>query len=162
MAIAQKPQFHPLPVIGYPEAYYAKHIKQADEVGNVIAHNAHKVGQYVTLGLEQKRSWEEKSKFFKHTLKHHCAAPADADPDTQAFYQKLRALVIRYGSQEARRLARQEADGYNMRLEMGVAREALVDEAEVFFPSLLGHGDCPDFISPEVYKELQALRDRWV
>ena len=163
MAIAQKSQqFHPLPVIGYPEAYYAKHIKQADQDGNIIAHNAHKVGQYVTLGLEQKRSWEEKAKFFRHTLKHHCAAPADADPDTQAFYKKLRDLVMRYGSQEARRLARQEHDGYNMRLEMGVAREALSEEAEVFFPSLLGHGDCPEFMTPEVFKEIKAMRDRWV
>jgi hypothetical protein len=163
MAIAQKSQqFRPLPVIGYPESYYAKHIKQADEIGDIIAHNAHKVGQYVTLGLEQKRSWEEKAKFFRHTLKHHCATPAGADADTQAFYKKLHDLVIRYASQEVRRLARQEHDGYNMRLEMGVAKDALSEEAEVFFPQLLGHGECPEFLSPEVFKELKAMRDRWV
>jgi len=162
MAIAQKQQFHPLPVIGYPEAYYAKHIKQADADGNVIAHNAHKVGQYVTLGLEQKRTWEEKSKFFRHTLKHHCVAPAGSDADTQAFYKKLHDLVIRYASQEIRRLVRQETDGYSMRLEMGVPRETLVEEAEVFFPKLIGHGECPEFVSPEAFKEIRALRDKWV
>jgi len=59
-------------------------------MGTSIAHNAHKVGQYVTLGLEQKRSWEEKAKFFRHTLKHHCVVPPDADPDTQAFYKSFR------------------------------------------------------------------------
>jgi hypothetical protein len=163
MAIAQKPQrFHPLPVIGYPETYYAKHIKQADEAGDIMAHNAHKVGQYVTLGIDPKRDWEEKAKYFRHTMKHHTACPADADDDTKLFYEKLRELILRYASQEARRMARQEADGYQMRSEMGVARETLVEEAEVFFPKILGHGPCPEFFTPEVFAEIKALRDKWV
>jgi len=163
MAIAQKPHhFHPVPVIGYPESYYAKHIKQADEAGDTIAHNAHKVGQYVTLGLDPKRGWEEKCKYFRHTLKHHCVAPSDANEETKAFYKKLHDLVLRYASQEARRIARQEHDSYSMRLDMGVSREALVEEAEVFFPNLLGHGPCPDYFTPEVFNEIKTLRDRWV
>ena len=163
MALAQKPQrFRPLPVIGYPESYYAKHIKQADEAGDIMAHNAHKVGQYVTLGLDQKRDWEERIKYFNHTLKHHCVAPSDADEETKAFYQKLHDLVCRYASQEARRMARQENDSYSMRAEMGVPRETLVEEAEVFFPKLLGHGGCPDYFNPDVFDEIRGLRDKWV
>ncbi|HSZ59260.1 MAG TPA: hypothetical protein VK797_26700 [Tepidisphaeraceae bacterium] len=163
MALAQKPQrFHPLPVIGYPESYYAKHIKQADDAGDIMAHNAHKVGQYVTLGLDQKRDWEERTKYFKHTLKNHCLAPNDADEQTSAFYQKLQDLVRRYASQEARRMARQENDSYNMRLEMGVPRETLVEEAEVFFPKILGHGGSPEYFTDEVYNEIRTLRDKWV
>ena len=163
MAIAQKPQrFHPLPVIGYPEAYYAKHIKQADDVGDIMAHNAHKVGQYVTLGIDPKRGWEEKAKYFRHTIKHHTVAPSDADEDTKAFYKKLHDLICRYASQEARRLARQEHDGYAMRMEMGVSKDTLSEEAEVFFPALLGHGPCPEYFTQEVFNEIKALRDKWV
>jgi hypothetical protein len=163
MALAQRPQrFHPLPVIGYPESYYYKHIKQADEAGDIMAHNAHKVGQYVTLGLDQKRDWEERTKYFNHTLKHHCVSPPDADEETKAFYQKLRDLVCRYASQEARRMARQESDSYEMRVEMGLPRENLVEEAEVFFPKLLGHGPCPEYFNKDVYDEIRALRDKWL
>ena len=64
-------QFHPLPVIGYPEAYYAKHIKDADSHGDKIAHEAYKVGQYITLALDPHLSWEEKLKYFRHALKRH-------------------------------------------------------------------------------------------
>ena len=163
MAMAQKPrQFHPLPVIGYPETYYAKHIEQADAAGDTMAHMAHKVGQYVTLALDPKRPWEEKTRYFKHTIKHHCVAPPDADEETRAFYQKLRDLVCRYASQEARRSARQEHDSYSMRLEMGVPRDTLVEEAEVFFPKLLGHGPCPEYMTPEAHEEIRALRDKWI
>jgi hypothetical protein len=163
MAMAQQPrQFHPLPVIGYPETYYAKHIKEADAAGDSLAHSAHKVGQYVTLALDPKRPWEEKAKYFRHVLKHHCLPSADADEETCAFYQKLGDLVCRHASSEARRLARQEHDGYVMRLEMGVPRDTLVDEAEVFFPALLGHGPCPEFLTQEAYKEISRLRDKWI
>ena len=155
-------QFHPLPVIGYPESYYAKHIKQADEAGDMLARCAHKVGQYVTLALDPKISWEEKCKYLKHTLKHHCVPPADCDDETMAFFQKLHDLVCRYASNEAMRLARQENDGYSMRLEMGVPRETLVDEAEVFFPNLLGHGPCPEFLSEQAFNQIKTIRDKWI
>lgn len=163
MAMAQKPRrFHPLPVIGYPESYYAKHIKEADAAGDTLAHMSFKVGQYVTLALDPKRSWEEKTKYLKHTLKHHCVAPPDADDETRAFYQKLTDLVCRYASQEARRLARQEHDSYSMRTEMGVPRDTLVEEAEVFFPTIMGHGPCPEWMTPEAFNEIRALRDKWI
>jgi len=163
MAMAQKPrQFHPLPVIGYPETYYAKHIEQAEAAGDTMARMAHKVGQYVTLALDPKRPWEEKTKYFRHTLKHHCVAPSDADDEARAFYQKLHDLACRYASQEARRAARQEHDSYSMRLEMGVSRDQLVEEAEIFFPTLLGHGPCPEYMTQEAFNEIRALRDRWI
>ena len=59
-------------------------------------------------------------------------------------------------------MARQESDGYQMRSEMGVPRETLVEEAEVFFPKLLGHGPCPEYFTQEVFNEIKALRDKWV
>ena len=163
MAMAQKThQFHPLPVIGHPEAWYTKHIEQADAAGDSLARCSYKVGQYVTLALDPKRTWEEKVKFFRHCLKHHCTPQAEADAETLAFCQKLRALVQRYASQEARKLAHVEHDGYSMRLEFGVPKETLADEAEVFFPRLLAHGTCPEYLTPEAYSEICRLRDRWI
>ena len=161
MATAQ--QFHPLPVIGYPESYYAKHIKQADESGNAHAHAAYKVGQYVTLALSPKTPWEEKVRYFKHVLKHHCACPANADEGLQDFYRKLTEMVRRHAGQEALRLARQEDDSYSMRTDTGTAREEIEGEAEVFFSKLLGHTDtCPEWFTKEMWAQLKAIRDRWI
>lgn len=163
MAMAQKThQFRPLPVIGHPEAWYKKHIDQADAAGDRLAHCSGKVGQYVTLALDPKRPWEEKVKYFRHCLKHHCVVPAEADPETIAFCQKLTALVLRYASQEARKLAHVEHDGYSMRMDFGVPKETLAEEAEIFFPKVLGHGTCPDYLTQEAFNEICALRDRWI
>lgn len=155
-------QFHPLPVIGHPETWYTKHIEQADSVGDHLAHCSFKVGQYVTLALDPKRSWEEKVKYFRHCLKHHCTAKEGADPETVAFCEKLRGLVLRYASQEARRAAHREHDSYSMRLDMGASKDTLAEEAEVFFPNVLGHGPCPDYLTAEAFKEICGLRDRWI
>ena len=155
-------QFHPLPVIGHPEAWYTKHIEQADSVGDHLAHCSFKVGQYVTLALDPKRSWEQKVKYFRHCLKHHCTAREGAEPETVAFCEKLRALVLRYASQEARRSAHREHDSYSMRLDMGASKDTLAEEAEVFFPNVLGHGPCPDYLTAEAFKEICGLRDRWI
>ena len=160
MATAQ--QFHPLPVIGYPEAYYAKHIRQADEQGNQYAHSAYKVGQYVTLALNPKTPWEEKARYFKHVLKHHCVCTPDADESIKDFYHKLTELVKRHAGQEAMRLARQENDSYSMRVDTGTARSEIEEEAEVFFSSVMGHTDvCPEWFTKETWTQLKALRDRW-
>ena len=45
----QTRQLPPLPEIGHPEAYYAKQVHLADRVSDRHAHEANKVGQYVTL-----------------------------------------------------------------------------------------------------------------
>jgi hypothetical protein len=155
-------QFHPLPVIGHPETWYTKHIAQADAVGDHLAHCSFKVGQYVTLALDPKRPWEEKIKYFRHCLKHHCAPKPNAEPETVAFCEKLKGLVLRYASQEARRSAHHEHDSYSMRLDLGIPRETLAEEAEVFFPNILGHGPCPDYLTAEAFKEICGLRDRWI
>ncbi|HEY2586297.1 MAG TPA: hypothetical protein VGI81_11090 [Tepidisphaeraceae bacterium] len=163
MAMAQNTRtFHPLPVIGHPEAWYTKHIEQADAAGDHLAHCAYKVGQYVTLALDPKRPWEEKVKYFRHCLKRHCTPAGEADPDTLAFCDKLRALVLRYGSQEARKMARHEHDAYAMRLDFGVPKDTLAEEAEVFFPRILGHGACPDYLTQEAFQEICVMRDRWI
>jgi hypothetical protein len=161
MATAQ--QFHPLPVIGYPEAYYAKHIKQADSAGNQYAHAAYKVGQYVTLALSPKTPWDEKVRYFKHVLKHHCVCPSDADESIRDFYHKLTEMVRRHAGQEALRLARQENDSYSMRVDTGSPREEIEGEAEVFFTNLLGHTDtCPEWFTKEMWIQLKAMRDHWI
>ena len=49
-----------------------------------------------------------------------------------------------------------------MRLELGETRDILVEEAEVFFPNILGHGECPEWCSPQVWKQLCMLRDQWI
>ncbi|HSU66846.1 MAG TPA: hypothetical protein VLJ39_08245 [Tepidisphaeraceae bacterium] len=163
MAITHSPRhFHPLPVIGHPEEWYKKHIEQAEAAGESLARCSFKVGQYVTLALQPRRTWEEKAKHFHHALKHHCVPPHDADAETVAFCQKLHAVVVRYASQEALRLARDEHTGYSMRLEMGVTKDVLADEADIFFPRLLGHGGRPEFLSEEAYQQIKSLRDHWI
>ena len=161
--VQQSRHFHPLPVIGHPEAWYANHIQQAEAAGDTLARSSYKVGQYITLSLDPKRPWEEKAKYFKHVLKHYCTPTAECDPETRAFCEKLRGIVCRYASQEAHRLATREHHSYLMRLDMGVPRETLAEEAEVFFPVLLGHDShCPEFLRPEVFNEIRTLRDKWI
>src|SRR5947209_4377012 len=118
MATQQTHRFHPLPVIGHPETFYAKHVKEADAAGDVHAHHSYKVGQYITLGLDPKRPWDEKLKYFRHTLKHHCMPPDESDDQVQVFYDRLIEMVRRYASHEALRLARKEHDAYAMRMDL--------------------------------------------
>jgi len=156
-------QFHPLPVIGYPEAYYAKHIKDADSHGDKVAHEAYKVGQYITLGLDPAKKWPEKFKYFCHALRHHTAAPAGSDEQTKQYFGRLADLVRRHAGHEAVRLARHESDTYNVRKHAGVAVADLEEEAEVFFTDLLGHGhDCPDWCTKEAWDQLTHIRDQWI
>ena len=154
---------HPLPVIGYPEAYYAKHIHQADQAGDKIGHEAYKVGQYITCGLEPNRKWVEKLKYFCHALKHHTTPPAGADEPTKEYFHKLSDMVRRHAGHEALRLARHENDTYSVRLHAGTAREALEEEAEVFFSQLLGHAHaCPEWCTKEVWQQITHIRDHWI
>jgi hypothetical protein len=164
MPTAQQQQsFHPLPVIGYPETYYAKHIQQADKAGDAHAHAAFKVGQYVTLALDHKINWDEKLRFVKHTLKHHCATPADGDDQMKEFYRRLCELVKRHAGQEALRLARAENDSYSLRVDTGTPREEIESEAEVFFTNLMGHTDtCPEWFTKETWAQLKMIRDKWI
>jgi hypothetical protein len=154
---------HPLPVIGYPEAYYAKHIHDADSAGDRVGHEAYKVGQYITCGLEQNRKWVEKVKYFCHALHHHTAPPAGADEPTRQYFSKLAEMVRRYAGHEALRLAKHENDSYSLRLHAGTPRAAIEEEAEVFFSDLLGRDhDCADWCTKEDWDRITHIRDHWI
>jgi hypothetical protein len=164
MAISSQPRhFHPLPVIGHPEAFYVKHVRQAEAAGDVHARASHKVGQYVTLALDKQKSWEEKFELFCHALKRYCTAPENADEGLVTFYAKLGETVRRYAGQEAMRLARQEHDRYTLRAKSGESRETLAEEAEIFFPKLLGHcHGCPAWFNKEAWNQIRLLENQWI
>src|ERR1051325_388484 len=78
--------FSSMPNIGRPESYYAKIAQEAEIAGDQYAHEAAKVGQYVTLALDESLVWEEKVKYFKHALRRHCRPPEmSTDPDVTKF-----------------------------------------------------------------------------
>ena len=153
----------PMPEIGHPEGYYAKRVHMADEAGDVHAHEAAKVGQYVTLAMDPSLSWEEKLKYFRHALKRHCAPPPFPDDDVWMFYRNLADLVRRYCGYEALRLSSQEDDLYAARLSMGQSREKIEDDAESFFDRLIGSGDfCPEWYTEEDWGQIKMIRDQWI
>ena len=164
MTTAQRSgSFHPLPVIGHPEAFYIRHAKEAETTGNTHARASHKVGQYITLGLSPDKPWDQRLAAFRHALKHYCSLPPDGDEALKGFYQKLCDLTKRHCGHEALKLARQKNDEFNIRLAAGTARDELVEEAETFFPALLGHTHgCPEWLSAEHYQQIRAIEDRWV
>src|SRR5256885_4079759 len=73
--------FPPLPEIGHPETYYAKQVHRADKRGDQHAHEAYKVGQYITLGLNPYLPWPDKLKYFRHALARHCNPPPYPDDE---------------------------------------------------------------------------------
>lgn len=152
-----------MPEIGHPESYYAKRVHMADEAQDVHAHEAYKVGQYVTLAMDPNLSWDEKLKYFRHALKRHCQPPPIPDDDVWMFYRNLSDLVRRHCGYEALRLASMEDDLYAARLSMGQTREKIEDDAEAFFDKLLGsHDACPDWFSEEDFAQLKMIRDQWI
>ena len=161
MSAQQTRQFPPLPEIGHPESYYAQKVHSADRVGDRHGHEAYKVGQYVTLGMDQRLTWEEKLKYFSHALKRHCMPPPLPDDDVWMFYRGLADLVRRYAGQEALRMASQEDDLYAARLSMGQTREKIENEAEEFFAKIVPP-ECPDWLNEEDYQQLRLIRDQWI
>jgi hypothetical protein len=153
----------PLPPIGRPETFYAKLAMEADRAGSVHGHEAAKVGQYITLALEETLPWEEKLKYFRHVLRRHCQPPPFPDEDVSAFYESLKNLARQYAGQEALRMASAQDDIYAARLSMGQEREEIEDEAEEFFRNLIGNGEhCPDWINEEDWNQLKLIRDQWI
>jgi hypothetical protein len=152
-----------MPPIGRPESFYAKLTHEADRAGDVHAHEAAKVGQYITLALDEALPWDEKLKYFRHVLKRHCQSPPFPDDDVAAFYARLSDLVRQYAGQEALRIASREDDLYAARLSMGQSRNQLEDEAEEFFGKLMGSGEqCPDWITEADWAQLKLIRDQWI
>ena len=152
-----------MPEIGRPESFYAKLVHTADRQGDTHAHEAAKVGQYVTLALDPQLSWEEKLKYFQHALKRHCVPPPYPDDDVWMFYQQLADLVRTQSGQEALRLSSLEDDLYAARLSMGQEREKIEDDAEHFFLRLLGSGDTsPEWFNEDDWHQLKLIRDQWI
>mgnify|MGYP001080803780 FL=1 len=153
--------FPPLPEIGHPESWYAKRAREAEHRGEHYAHDAYKVGQYITLALDQHLPWEEKLRYFRHALKRHCQPPPLPDEEVWAFYSSLAALVREYAGREALRIASNEDDMYAAREAMGQPLEAIEDDAEVFFARLIPD-ECPEWFSEEDYRQLILIRDQWI
>jgi hypothetical protein len=152
-----------MPEIGHPESWYAKRVHQADKAGQTHAHEAYKVGQYITLALDPHLVWEEKLKYFQHALKRHCNPPPFPDDDVWMFYRQLADLVRVYAGQEALRIASAEDDLYAARLSMGQDREKIEDEAEQFFSRLIPSGDeCPHWFNEDDWQQLHMVRDQWI
>jgi len=159
----QQRQLPPMPEIGLPESHYAKLAHHADRVADVHAHEASKVGQYVTLALEPHLTWDHKLKYFTHAIKRHCVAPLYPDDEVWIFYQQLADLVRQHCTAEAMRMACTEDDLYAARLSMGQSRERIEDDAEEFFCKLIGSGDvCPEYFSEDGWSQLKMIRDQWI
>jgi hypothetical protein len=165
MATANVPRassFHPLPVIGHPPAFYDRHIKEAEQSGNVHARASHKVGYYVTAALDPKRSWDDRVHCLKHAMKHYCSSPPDADGPLAQFYTKLCELLRRHGGVIALQATRKFHEDLLKRNQKGEPRSKLEEEAEDFFTSLFGHDRCPEWCSREAASQIAAIRDYWI
>ena len=162
MTYVTSAQLPALPEIGHPEAWYAKRVHQADAMGDMHAHEAYKVGQYITLGLDPHLEWEEKLKYFKHALKRHCQPPPLPDDTVWMFYRQLTDLVRQHAGQEALRIASAEDDRYATRVGIGQKREQIEDEAEVFFKRLIPTDECPNWFNEMDYDQLKLIRNQWI
>lgn len=152
-----------LPGINHPESYYAKLAHDTEQSGDVHAHEAAKVAQYITLGLDPSLPWEEKVKYFRHAIRRHCVAPPYSDEDVTQWYERLAQLVRQHAGQEALRVASEQDDMFAARLSMGQDRDAIEDEAEELFSKLLGAGEeCPDWFTDEDWLQLRMIRDQWI
>ena len=156
-------QLPPMPEIGRPESYYAKLCHEADKAGDRHAHEAYKVGQYVTLAMDPHLTWDEKLKYFQHAIKRHCQPPPYPDDEVWMFYRQLADLVRQHAGYEALRLASTEDDLYAARVSMGQNREKIEDEAEDFFGKLLGRLDVkPEWFNEDDWAQLKMIRDQWI
>ena len=154
--------FPPMPEIGRPEAWYAKMVHRADKAGDTFAHEAYKVGQYVTLAMDPHLTWEQKLKYLTHALKRHCQPPPFPDDEVWLFYRQLADVVRQHAGQEALRMASMEDDMYAARLSMGQTREMLAEDAEMFFQNLVPGEQTPAWFNEEDYQQLKLIRDQWV
>ena len=155
--------FPPLPPIGRPESFYSKLAHEADAAGNQHAHEAAKVAQYITLGMDRALQWDEKLKYFRHAIKRHCQPPSFPDDDVWLYYKSLCTLAKQYAGQEALRLCSTEDDLYAARVSMGQDRRGIEDEAEQFFLKIMGSTDkCPEWFNEEDWSQLKLIRDQWI
>jgi len=153
----------PMPEIGHPESYYSRMAREADHRGDLHAHAAAKVGQYITLALDPGLSWEEQLKYFRHALKRHCTPPPFPDDEVWLFYRQLANLVRQYAGEAALRRISAEDDLYAARLNLGQDRERIEEDADEFFTSIMGRGaECPEWFNEEDWAQMKLVRDQWV
>ena len=153
----------PLPQIGHPESYYARLAKQAEREGDIHAHEAAKVGQYITLALDPSIDWDAKRRYFRHALKRHCAPPQVSSELVEMYYQRLSDLVMHNAGAEALRLASSVDDQYALRLGGGESRRAIMEDAVEFFANLMGVDDtCPSHFKDEDWLQLRIIRNQWI
>lgn len=154
--------FPPIPEVGRPDAFYTTAITRAEAEGYTHLRAALKVARYISLGLDPEITWEEKTRYFAHALRHHCAPPSQ-DEDTQQYYDQLADLVREHAGAEALRLASQEDDMYAARVALGQERSLIEDDAEAFFLKIMGQGEHrPELYTEEDWEQLKLLRDQWI
>ncbi|HZL35459.1 MAG TPA: hypothetical protein VFC78_09130 [Tepidisphaeraceae bacterium] len=151
----------PLPVIGFPETFYATQIHRADKYGNIHLREAMKVAQYVTLGNDPHLRWDQKRRYFEHAIRRHCTPPPLAPEAVWLFYMQLRDMVKQHAGAEALRLACQKDDAFAERARLAESRAVINIEARGFFRELMGDGKKPDYFSEEDWGQLNLLRMQW-
>jgi hypothetical protein len=156
-------QLPEMPPIGRPESYYARQAQLADKQGDLHLHEAAKVGQYVTLGVDPRLPWAKKLKYFDHALRRHCNAPPLPDDSVWLFYQQLRNLVRFHCGEQALRMACAEDEEYARRTAAGEPRVNIVADARHFFCQLTSLEDHrPAHFTEEDWVQLKLIRDQWV
>lgn len=151
-----------LPQLGHSESYYCHAAHRAERMSDYLAVHACKVGQYITLAMDSKLTWEEKLRYLRHTLNKHCVPPTIADDTVWAFYKELQRMVRDTAGQEALRIASDEDDLYAVLCQMGRRREEIEERAEVFFKRLVPEDHCPDWFHEPDYAQLKLIRDQWI
>lgn len=152
-----------LPQIGHPESFYARIAKEADRSGDIHAHEAAKVGQYITLALDPTLDWDTKRRYFRHALRRHCSPPQVSSELVDMYYQRLVDLVMHHAGAEALRVASAEDDKYACRLAGGEDRRVITDDALEFFGNLMGVEDhCPSHFKDEDWIQLRIIRTQWI
>jgi hypothetical protein len=159
----QARQLPSMPRIGEPESFYAQQVQLADRLGDPHLHEAYKVGQYISLGIDPRISWERKLKYFDHALKRHCVPPPLPDEDVWLFYRQLADLVRSHSGDEALKLASSKDDQFAQRLANGESNESISQDAEPFFLQLIGRAkERPNHFGEEDWQQLRLLRDQWI
>ena len=166
MALSSSPRGVVLPAIppvGRPESFYARQVHMADKAGDVHAHEAYKVAQYVTLGLDPGLPWPKKLRYFSHALRRHCQPPPLPPDLVWMFYRDLADLVRTNCGEQALFLASAMDDSYAERVRAGADREAVAAEAERFFAELMPFGlEKPAHFNEADWAQLTLIRDQWV
>lgn len=152
----------PLPELGHSEQYYVRAAHHAEKAHNELAVHAAKVGQYITLSMDAKLTWEEKLRYLRHTLNRHCVPPRIPDDSVWGFYKELQRMVRDAAGQEALRIASNEDDLYAALTQSGHTRDEIEDRAEVFFNRLVPTDECPEWFHEDDYAQLKLIRDQWI